>query len=109
MGIQIHTFLLSCMHCTLSKLTYSVHTYIHTCIYASRLAIAQVQATLYDSTVVVNSYLNAMKLAADVPTVELKGTVYVCMYVCMYVYVYLFICKWCSRLVLNSVCMIYCR
>ena len=52
----------------------------------SRLAIARVQATLYDSTVVVNSYLNAMKLAGDFPVTELKGSIcvfHVCMYLCI--------------------------
>lgn len=37
------------------------------------LTIARVQSNLYDSTVVINSYLNAINLSAELPASKLKG------------------------------------
>ena len=56
---------------------------------------------------VVNSYLNAMKLAADLPATELRGIV--CMYVCMYVYECMYVTfteQWNESEVCINVCMV---
>jgi len=41
---------------------------------AAWLTVAKVQSTVYDATVVINSFLNAIKLASEIPVSDIKGS-----------------------------------